>query len=815
MSAYRRYRFRNPSVRSSGSRRRSFVRTVAVALVVLSLAVLPAVGQTPDEAALRQARKLRAEAAYLELKGKPEEAAKLYEQSLQQVPDEKIAAKVETLRGGGTVPVAEPGAKPAETAPAETTPGGAGVLPAPVAPPLETVGATPAIPGPTDTTAVPAPSTVRRKVNDQCEEMVDIAVEVEGLGAAIPAGSPDEAYFASFLPSTAAIKARENGKFGNEYQEWSDEGPYVHRTGVASAGTPVILRVTSPEKPAMKPDGEGVETVVTQRTFSFVVYDSSEAGKTKVDPQEDSEQGTFTWTPTLHGSSGVVCGPTVVGVYVEYRTDRRFQGESMGALAGGRHRIGWVVVANPGMPICVENRLFTVTGDGQPAVPRKGWTLPEPPAVAEPRILVAMDQKAMRKADLQISQDFRRLALVEGEEGAEFVVVDGSRSPCYHDVTSMRFCNEGRNFWFVGKVGRWEVPVINGMEGPAFARIVDLSFSRDGNHHAFVGADGYGDGQSRVILDGKTLGAYDNGEIEKLVVSPDGARVAWILKDDEGRRVILDGAPGPVFNTIPGYRLQFSPARNRLCYTATQEDKDVVVLEGALLNVPCSTKDPVFSPDGAHLAYVGTVEGGEAVVLDGVAGKVHPGIWDEPVFSPDGTRLAYVVSDNAADQAWAVVDGVEGTPRACNRWAVSSPVFSADSKRVAYCVDTAENQSVLVVDGKEAATGTDIRRVGFSPDGKRVAWFDTKGKETCAVVDGVAGPAYSDLYTDDPVLFSPDSAHFFTFARIDDKVNLFADHKEFVVAEVIAPVLLFDVPGKVCLTTYGDGKLELVEVPLP
>lgn len=89
-------------------RKKSFIKLcLAFSLAILAGgANLPA--QEPDQAALQAARKLRAEAAYQELKGNPVEAARLFEESLKHVADEKVAARVRELRGeeAGDEPVA-------------------------------------------------------------------------------------------------------------------------------------------------------------------------------------------------------------------------------------------------------------------------------------------------------------------------------------------------------------------------------------------------------------------------------------------------------------------------------------------------------------------------------------------------------------------------------------------------------------------------------------------------------------------------------------------------------------------------------------
>lgn len=72
-------------------------RPLILALLICScFALSPLFSQEKD--ALREARKLRSEAAYLEMKGATEQAIQCYEKSLQYLPDPKIEEKIQSLR---------------------------------------------------------------------------------------------------------------------------------------------------------------------------------------------------------------------------------------------------------------------------------------------------------------------------------------------------------------------------------------------------------------------------------------------------------------------------------------------------------------------------------------------------------------------------------------------------------------------------------------------------------------------------------------------------------------------------------------------
>ena len=204
----------------------------------------------------------------------------------------------------------------------------------------------------------------------------------------------------------------------------------------------------------------------------------------------------------------------------------------------------------------------------------------------------------------------------------------------------------------------------------------------------------------------------------------------------------------------------------------------------------------------------------EAAVVDGQVGKTYPSLWAAPVFSPDGKRTAYVARHGEQNNAVAVIDGEEGLT-AINYFGVSTPVFSPDSKRVAYSVQTGEGEQTVIVDGAEKAKVKTARELVFSPDSKRLAWFEKRDKETFAVVDGESGLGSRDMYTDEPVFFSPDSRHFFYFARKGDKVVMLMDHREIREADQIAPLPGFEVPGKVRYMYLVGAELFMGEADLP
>jgi hypothetical protein len=172
-----------------------------------------------------------------------------------------------------------------------------------------------------------------------------------------------------------------------------------------------------------------------------------------------------------------------------------------------------------------------------------------------------------------------------------------------------------------------------------------------------------GDGNRKIVVgrrDTKTLLSVDGTEYEcdgyvknSLRLSPDGRRLAYILKRRKSSFLLVDGE-------------EHGPHKG------------------------ISRVNTVFSRDGKHLAYV--AEGSrytvpvKFVVLDDYEGKRYIDIGERKnmVFSEDGSRFAYFAkASTPTGLKWiAVVDGKEG--HHFSALASGSLMFSADGKNVGY-----------------------------------------------------------------------------------------------------------------------------------
>jgi Tol biopolymer transport system component len=222
------------------------------------------------------------------------------------------------------------------------------------------------------------------------------------------------------------------------------------------------------------------------------------------------------------------------------------------------------------------------------------------------------------------------------------------------------------------------------------------------------------------------------------VLSPDGRRMAHVVNVGKGQAVVVDGKQEKEYDAI----LRVPPL--------SPDDRK----EYSLL----------FSPDGRRVAYAAKVGRKWVVVVDGKEGKAYDEIGGRsivirpagdgqvafgPIFSPDSRRVAY---EARVGSKWTVVadDGEGKSYDGIGEWSL---VFSPDSRRVSYAAMVGGKQ-FAVVDGNEDTLYDHVGAPTFSPNSRRVAYEAELGAKAFVVVDGKRGGSYDVV---NPPTFSPDS----------------------------------------------------------
>jgi Tol biopolymer transport system component len=219
---------------------------------------------------------------------------------------------------------------------------------------------------------------------------------------------------------------------------------------------------------------------------------------------------------------------------------------------------------------------------------------------------------------------------------------------------------------------------------------------------------------------------------ESAAISPDLRRIAYVKDAAGGQQVVVNGKEEKPFQKIAG--LVFSPDGKQLAYAASVGEKWFIVLSG-------KAEGPAESSTGIL-----------PVLPERQAGSLPYDQVGQPVFSPDSRHLAYVAM-MPDGQRVVMLDGKPGKP--CEMVFEGTIVFSPDSRRMAYGARRTNGWFLAVGDQElgpyeflGSATGFQ-----FSRDGTRLAFSALVDKKWCAVLDGKPQPAYDNL---GPLAFSPD-----------------------------------------------------------
>jgi Tol biopolymer transport system component len=219
---------------------------------------------------------------------------------------------------------------------------------------------------------------------------------------------------------------------------------------------------------------------------------------------------------------------------------------------------------------------------------------------------------------------------------------------------------------------------------------------------------------------------------DSAAISPDLRRIAYVKDAAGGQRVVVNGKEEKPFQKVAG--LAFSPDGKQLAYAASVGEKWFIVLSG-------KAEGPAESSTGIL-----------PVLPERQAGSLPYDQVGQPVFSPDSRHLAYVAM-MPDGQRVVMLDGKPGKP--CEMVFEGSIVFSPDSRRMAYGARRANGWFLVAGDqefGPYEFLGS-TTGFQFSRDGTRLAFAVLVDKKWCAVLDGKPQPAYDNL---GPLAFSPD-----------------------------------------------------------
>lgn len=197
-------------------------------------------------------------------------------------------------------------------------------------------------------------------------------------------------------------------------------------------------------------------------------------------------------------------------------------------------------------------------------------------------------------------------------------------------------------------------------------------------------------------------------------------------------------------------------------------------------------------------------------MLDGKEGKKYMGVTN-PIFSSDSKHIAYSVMEEGK-KCFVVVDGKEGPVHKMQK-TIYPVILGPNGNRVAYGTMKGGNW-VVIIDEKEGPTydgiGGDGASITLSPDGKSFAYAAYRGDKWFVVLDGKEGRKYDDIATGTPV-FSPDGKHLFYGAKKEDKWLAVIDEEEVHEYEEISRGAVFSSDSKhLMYSAKAQGKWFVV-----
>ncbi len=403
------------------------------------------------------------------------------------------------------------------------------------------------------------------------------------------------------------------------------------------------------------------------------------------------------------------------------------------------------------------------------------------------------------KRNVIVSDTGRRVELVTGKGSRQFVYIDGQKGPEYQEIVThlqvsptefqpsfLISADQERLAYVARKAGNRFVVVVDQVESPEYDKVLFIQFAPAGHRLIYVAQRGP---KQFLVDDGKEGPSCDNVDLNQILFSPDGQRLAYLCgiratgelashaNNGDFWRIVIDGRPSP-----------------------------------ACFGISLIT----FSDDSRHLAFVAAtgsnrVGSSNQIVFDGVAGRKYWLIRGEPEretvdgrvqerfrlpISGDGAHVAFISAKeppNTHDTQEAdlphfvVIDDKEGTPFEHVRNIVISP----DGRRIVYIADNHENGRVtshLVENGQPGSDYDQIGAVLFSPDSKKLIYFANSRDKGLIVIDGQESDCNRDFYDSiSPVIFSKDGQHMAYLDREEhdtSKVVVVLDGKRFPVSGV-------------------------------
>ncbi|MGH7613595.1 MAG: TolB family protein [Gemmatimonadales bacterium] len=302
-----------------------------------------------------------------------------------------------------------------------------------------------------------------------------------------------------------------------------------------------------------------------------------------------------------------------------------------------------------------------------------------------------------------------------------------------------------------------------------------ITFSADSRSVAYPVREGE---QWFVVHDGRRGPAADG--IGGLLLTADGARLAYTALRDGAWHVVVDSEYGERFDALFSGSFTFDPSGRRMAYAAQREGRVAVVIDGRIGPWHDGIGELAFSPGGRHVGYVARDGVKERLIVDAAFGTEHDAI-SEFRFAPSGSATAYLARDG---EQWFMIYGemrvgpypgaralalpasgdavfvagdsgadrvvVNGRPGP-TFGSVEAPVFTRSGQAWGYIGHDSTTSTVLlngeVIDAREWASD-----LVLAPDGSRYAYIARRGGIASVIHD--RGEATFDVVVDGTLVFT-------------------------------------------------------------
>lgn len=291
-------------------------------------------------------------------------------------------------------------------------------------------------------------------------------------------------------------------------------------------------------------------------------------------------------------------------------------------------------------------------------------------------------------------------------------------------IETIHFSEDSKRLAYAAKIDSGWVIVVDSTRSRSWSGIGEVLFGPD-QRLAYVANDS---GRWRVVLEGAPSPLYKAVMQGSLTFSPDGRRLAFVVAEGDGFRVVVDGEPGPLYQAIGA--LRFDPEGKRLAYVAKRDGQQYLSLNEKLLGPFLSLADFTLGSDG-RLGMLVRGEDGWHAVVDGRESEAFDNI-NAIHFSQAG-RHAYAAQ---RDSLWFVISEGERSPAYTS---VGELVFAREL--LVYQARLGK-EAFVVVDGIRGPSLQRVGRLAISADGAHLAYLGQPWEGSLSVFhNGLAHPA--------------------------------------------------------------------------